>query len=203
MIDRRPRAVCGEPSPGQHHPCRQRPHSRPALRSGLVLLAPSQRWCRHPPAPARRSPGHGGPVVDRPGAPLEPLPSAGGTRTCARSWLPPWPGSSPGSCGPRWWPRTEHDLPVGQGAIGAARTRVLRDAPEHRRSRSDPRRRYVQTSSLRGLHGRPYSEATTCEWLYCDSDSRTSSWRFSDPLRSGVSSSTSRPITTLTFTGSE
>ena len=156
MIDRRPRAVCGEPSPGQHHPCRQRPHSRPALRSGLVLLAPSQRWCRHPPAPARRSPGHGGPVVDRPGAPLEPLPSAGGTRTCARSWLPPWPGSSPGSCGPRWWPRTEHDLPVGQGAIGAARTRVLRDAPEHRRSRSDPRRRYVQTSSLRGSMGAPF-----------------------------------------------
>ena len=43
-------------------------------------------------------------------------------------------------------------------------------------------------ASLRRCHGRPYSEATTCEWLYCDSDSRTSSWRFSDPLRSGASS---------------
>lgn len=120
------------------------------------------------------------------------------TRTCARSWLLLWPGSSPASCGPRWWLRPEHGLPVGHRAIGAARDRVLHDAPEHRRSRSDPRRRYVQTSSLRGLHGRPYSEATTCEWLYCDPDSRTSSWRFSDPLRSGASSSTSRPITTLT-----
>ena len=43
--------------------------------------------------------------------------------------------------------------------------------------------------------GRPYSEATNCEWLFCDSDSRTSSWRFSDPLRSGVSSM-ARPTTT-------
>jgi hypothetical protein len=73
--------------------------------------------------------------------------------------------------------------------------------PEHRRSRSDPRRRYVQTPSLRGVHGRTYSEATTCEWLYCHSDSRTSSWRFSDPLRSGASSSSSRSRSTLTARG--
>ena len=29
------------------------------------------------------------------------------TRTCARSWLPPSPASSPGSSGPRWWPRSD------------------------------------------------------------------------------------------------
>ena len=118
------------------------------------------------------------------------------TRTCALSWPPPWPASWPGSCGPRWWPRTEHDRPVGHGAIGAARDRALHDAPEHRRSRFDPRRRSSQSPSVQGLHGRPYSEATTCEWLYCDPDSRTSSWRFSDPPRSGASSSDSRPLST-------
>ena len=71
-------------------------------------------------------------------------------------------------------------------AIGAASERALHDAPEHRRSRSDPRRRYAHHRTLWRCHGRPDSEATTCEWLYCDSDSRTSSWRFSDPLRSGT-----------------
>ena len=49
-------------------------------------------------------------------------------------------------------------------------------------------------------HGRPDSEATTCEWLYCDYDSRTSSWRFSDPLRSGASSM-ARPTATAIGTG--
>jgi transposase len=29
------------------------------------------------------------------------------TRTCARSWPPPSPGRSPGSSGPRWWPRSD------------------------------------------------------------------------------------------------
>ena len=88
----------------------------------------------------------------------------------------------------------------GQCAIGAASGRALHDAPEHRRSRSDPRRRYAQRPSLRGRDGRPDSEATTCEWLYCDFDTRTSSWRFSDPLRSGASSM-ARPAATAVSTG--
>ncbi len=50
-------------------------------------------------------------------------------------------------------------------------------------------------------HGRPDSEATTCEWLYCDFDTRTSSWRFSDPLRSGASSM-AYPAATFVTTGS-
>lgn len=54
------------------------------------------------------------------------------------------------------------------------------------RSRSDPRQRNSQRPSPRGRHGRPDSEATTREWLYCDPDSRTSSRRFSDPLRFGA-----------------
>ena len=63
------------------------------------------------------------------------------TRTLAPWLLPPSPVSSPGSSGPRWWPRSEHRvLPVGQRAIGAASGRALHDAPEQRRSRSDPRR---------------------------------------------------------------
>ena len=52
----------------------------------------------------------------------------------------------------------------------------------------DPRRRYRQRPSRRCRHGRAYSEATTCAWTYCDPDSRTASWRFSDPLRSGAPS---------------
>src|ERR687891_1446932 len=77
---------------------------------------------------------------------------------------------------------------LGPGSTGAAVDRLLHDTPEHRRSRSDPRRRSSQTPSPRGLHGRPYSEATTCEWLSCDTDSRTSSWRVPPPPRPRVAS---------------
>jgi len=70
-------------------------------------------------------------------------------RTLAPWLLPPSPVSSPGSSGPRWWPRSErHGLPVGQRAIGAATGRALHDAPEHRRSRSDPRRCYAHHRPL-------------------------------------------------------
>jgi hypothetical protein len=40
------------------------------------------------------------------------------------------------------------------------------DAPEHRRSRTDPRRRFPQRTPQRDRHGRADLEATTCEWTY-------------------------------------
>ena len=71
----------------QHSPNVGRRHQR----------APS-RVCRPRPWPAR------GPRRSVcPGGSANSLP----TRTCARSWPPPSPASSPGSSGPRWWPRSD------------------------------------------------------------------------------------------------
>ena len=188
------------PAPRLHHPGRKRSPAGPTLRSGLGLPAQSERRRRHQRAPSRCATRNHGPRRSVCPSGSDNWPP---TRTCARSWLPPSPASSPGSSGPRWWPRPEHhDLPVAQRAIGAASERALHDAPEHRRSRSDPRRRCAHHRSSRRCHGRSDSEATTCEWLYCDFDTRTSSWRFSDPLRSGASSM-ARSATTAIHAGDE
>ena len=110
-------------------------------------------------------------------------------RTLAPSWLPPSPVSSPGSSGLRWWPRSErHGLPVGQRAIGAAdwSSPPRRAGATPQQIRSSPV--LCPPSLLVSMSRAPDSEAPACEWLYCDFDTRTSSWRFSDPLRSGGSS---------------
>ena len=70
--------------------------------------------------------------------------------------------------------------------------------PEHRRSRTDPRRRSPQRALSGDRHGRADSEATTCVWK---------NWRSrpavqhrggtSDPLRSGASPNTFSPTAAL------
>ena len=97
-------------------------HLRGQLRSGLGLPAPPQRRSRYPRASTRCAVRDRGPLVGRPGPPVQAVPDNWlPTRTSAPSWLLPSPVSWPGSSGPRWWPRSERDdLPVGQRVIGAA-----------------------------------------------------------------------------------
>ena len=190
-----------DPAKGFDHPGRQRPPAGPALRSGLGLPAQPnvgvgirERQVGVPPESVARS--WAAQSVCPSGSVNSPP-----TRTCAR-WSPlPSPASSPGSSGPRWWPRSDaRALPVAQRAIGAASESnpPRRAGAPPQQIRSSPALR--PASLLVRCHGRPDSEATTCEWLYCDFDSRTSSWRFSDPLRSGTSSM-ARSTTTGINTG--
>ena len=169
-------------------------------RPGPTSTAPTSEWasesakrvCRPRPSPAR-----GPRRSDCPGGSANSPP----TRTCARSWRPPSPASSPGSSGPRWWPRSDTVIFSSLSARSAPR---LSEPSTTRRSTAaaDPILAGVTPTIAPGerCHGRPDSEATTCEWLYCDSDSRTSTWRFSDPLRSGASSM-ARSTTTAIGTG--
>ena len=82
--------------------------------------------------------------------------------------------------------RLIHETSLDHGLVGAAVTEHSRRAgapPQQTR----PSPALYPTIVHSSRHGRPYSEAPICVWIYCDLDSRTASWRFSDPQRSGAS----------------
>ena len=96
------------PATGLDHPGRQCAPAGPALRSSLGLPAQPQRRCRHQRASTRCAAREAWPARG-PRRSVCPAGSANSrpTRTCAPLWPPPSPGSSPGSSGPRWWPRSD------------------------------------------------------------------------------------------------
>ena len=93
----------GDRSPGPPMPtCAassvKRPGPTSTARTWASASESAKQVCRPRPWPAR-----GRRRSACLGASANSLP----TRTCARSWLPPSPASSPGSSGPRWWPRSD------------------------------------------------------------------------------------------------
>jgi hypothetical protein len=77
--------------------------------------------------------------------------------------------------------------------------RGLHDAPGPRRCRPDPRQNYAPRAIRRGA--RTQSGATSCGSPTCGLNPRIPEWRFTDPRRSGASSSPRSSPTTFLLTG--